>query len=129
MFKHKTVVITYIFLGLLTALLLFAVYQKNKVQTQTASVCVDISVGETGYYGLVSNVELQYYKNELTNIKLYNPTLLSFKASERWNGGYYVYSFDDVQQIIKALRESDSPDVESIIDALQSGLLITQAST
>ena len=95
-------------------------------------MCVGISVGETGFYSCFADARLCYHKNELIDIEIMNPVLLSFRASERWAGGYYVYSYEEIQNIIKILKSYDMtsfPELASVIETLDYGLLMTQAST
>ena len=90
---------------------------------------VGITVGETGYYGMFADVALDFKNDALVNVEITNPTLLAFRASERWEGGYYVYSREEINRIIESLEQYDDPELQSLIDALRSGLLMTEAST
>ena len=101
-------------------------------QVDYEKMCVGISVGETGFYSCFADARLCYHQNELIDIEIMNPILLSFRASERWVGGYYVYSYEEIQNIIKILKSYDTtsfPELTSIIETLDYGLLMTQAST
>ena len=101
-------------------------------QIQYERMCVGISIGETGYYSCFADAKLRYSKEELIDIEIIDPILLSFHASERWEGGYYVYSYREIREIIDSLNNCDTeacPEMSSIIDVLEHGLLMTQAST
>ena len=90
---------------------------------------VSVPVGESGYYTLLSDVDLVYSEEAITEIRLENPTLLAFRASERWAGGYYVYSHEQIQTIIETLRHKNVSGMQSIIEELERGFLKTEAST
>lgn len=95
----------------------------------TEQVCVGIKVGESGYYSTMADVELHYYNGKLTDIKVIDPTLLAFQVSEKWDGGAYIYSYEEISEIIDSLKQYDDPELEELIKALQQGLLMTQEST
>ena len=90
---------------------------------------VGIRVGEEGYYSMFADATLTYYNGELTEIELDNPVLLAFSASENWDGGYYVYSYEEISSIIETLQQYDDPELHAIIEQLQRGLLMIEAST
>ena len=93
------------------------------------NITVGISVGEEGYYSTYADVVLHYYRGNLADIEIIDPTLLAFKHSEDWDGGYYVYDYTVIQEIITVLRQSDDPQLQMIADELEHGLLMTEAST
>lgn len=91
------------------------------------NICAGITVGEEGYYSMFADVELHYYKGELADVELSNPVLLAFRHSEDWDGGYYVYSYEEIQAIIEVLKQY--PELSDIVNELEQGLLMTEAST
>lgn len=94
---------------------------------------VGIQIGEEGYYSTYADAEISYLDDEIVDIVIYDPTLLAFRASEDWPGGYYVHSYEEITKIIEQLEElrgvAPEEKLNEIIDALQHGLLMTEAST
>jgi len=100
---------------------------------QTGRITVGIQIGEEGYYSTCADAEISYLDGEIVDIVIYNPTLLAFRASEDWPGGYYVHSVEEIEQIREQLEDLrgivPEEKLNEIIDALQHGLLMTEAST
>ena len=100
---------------------------------QTGRITVGIQIGEEGYYSTFADAEISYLDDEIVDIVIYDPTLLAFRASEDWPGGYYVHSYEEITKIIEQLEElrgaAPEEKLNEIIDALQHGLLMTEAST
>jgi hypothetical protein len=91
------------------------------------NITVGIAVGEEGYYCTFSDVTLEFYEGSVVNIEITDPTLLAFVHSENWDGGYYVYSYTEIQELIETLRKY--PELEDLVNTLEHGLLMTEAST
>jgi hypothetical protein len=88
---------------------------------------VDIGVGEEGFYSTYADVVLHYYRGELSYIYVKDPVLLAFRHSEKWEGGYHVYSHAEIEAIIERLQEY--PELEDIVHDLEYGLFMDNAST
>lgn len=98
------------------------------------NVLVGISVGETGYYSTQTKcAELSYYDGKLTVIEITDPTLLAFQVSEYWFGGVRLYHNNSIESVIDELKRLNetyqSEDLQDIIDELERGLLLIEAST
>lgn len=102
-------------------------WEERFTTEETGRIGIGIEVGEEGFYSLWGDAELQYYCGNLDGINISNLTLLAYKHSEKWEGGYYVYSYVEIQKIIDTLKQY--PELEDIINDLENGLLIDQAST
>lgn len=103
---------------------------EDRFTTEDAGrICVGIKVGEEGYYSLWADAEVQYFDGKLDGINPDNLTLLAFKHSENWDGGYYVYDRTEIEEIISILLQSDDKEMQIIADRLMQGLLMTEAST
>ena len=63
-----------------------------------------------------------YYKDELSEIVINNPTLLSFKVSDEWVDGMMIYDRETINQIIDSLKSYNDPSLDDIIDKLEYGL-------
>lgn len=94
---------------------------------------VGIQIGEEGYYSTYADIEVTYINDDVIDVEIIQPVLLAFRASEKWPGGYYVHSVEEIEQIIEqleALRDYvPDEDLDSIIEALKSGCLMIEAST
>lgn len=100
---------------------------------QTSRITVGIQIGEEGYYSAFADAEVSYLDDEIVDIVIYDPTLLAFRASENWPGGYYIHSVEEVEQILEQLEDLrgivPEETLNEIIEALQHGILMTEAST
>lgn len=100
---------------------------------QTGRITVGIQIGEEGYYSTFADAEISYLDDEIVDIVIYDPTLLAFRASEDWPGGYYVHSYEEITKIIEQLEDlrgvAPEEKLNEIIEALQHGILMTEAST
>lgn len=96
-------------------------------------ITVGISVGEEGFYSAWADAELTYMDGSLVNIDILQPTLLAFRASEKWPGGYMVHSVEEINKTIEKLEALRGmvPDetLDEIIETLKNGLEMTEAST
>ena len=96
-------------------------------------ITVGIAVGEEGYYTAWADAELNYMDGSLVNIDILQPTLLAFRASEKWAGGYMVHSVEEINKTIEKLEALRGmvPDeaLDEIIETLKNGLEMTEAST
>lgn len=88
---------------------------------------VDIAVGQEGYYSFLGDIRLHLYEEKVTGVELSDLRLMSFHHSEAWAGGYYVYSYDDIQSVIDTLRSH--PELHEETALLEQGFLVTEAST
>lgn len=89
---------------------------------------VGIKVGEEGYYSVMADVELVYYKGEIAEVYMENPVLLAFRVSENWDGGAVVYDYAEVERIIAYLKTLNY-DCDDLIEFLEHGLILTEAAT
>lgn len=102
-----------------------------------SSLCVDIGVGESGYYGMWADTELVYENGELVSIYLENPTLLAFKVSERWADGIAVMSGEELYELLdmlESMRQTyKNEDVQArlleIIEKLEGVAVLTDCPT
>lgn len=102
-------------------------------------VCVDIGVNEDGYYGLMADVEINYYGKELEYIYIDDPALLAFCVSSERGGVWLIdlekgnQIIDELTEVSEALKEAGLTDYGSRIDAIIEKIAscgpFTQAST
>lgn len=101
---------------------------------------IGISVGEDGYYSLMSDAVIGYYKGEMTSIEIDDPALLAFRVSSDRGGGVYIVDKPDGDAMIEDLtdlaeklkelgREDLVAEVSRILDILNQSGPITSAST
>lgn len=90
---------------------------------------VGIHVGNTGFYSLEADAEVQYFDGKIDGINLDNLTLMAFRVSEKWNGGARIYDESEISEILDILRSMNDPDLQEVIERLEQGLLLTEAST
>ena len=102
-------------------------WEERFTYDQSNDVVVLVTVGDTGGYSFWADADLTYLDGRLTELVLYDPTLLAYRVSEDWEGGAHVYSEAEIQRIIDLLR--DIPGTEEVIEALEQGWLLTEAST
>lgn len=102
----------------------------ERFSTENAErVVVGIAVGEEGFYSFWADAEVTRFDDEITEMVLTDPTLLAFCHSENWDGGYYMYDYTVIQDLITVLRQYDDPQLQAIADELERGLLMTEAAT
>ncbi len=117
-----------------------AVEEKTETKDGTesyTSLCIDIGVGESGYYGMWADTELIYENGELASIYLEKPTLLAFSVSERWTDGIAVMSGEELYELIdmlESMRQTyKNEDVQArllkIIEKLENVAVLTGCST
>ena len=116
------------------------VEEQPKVKDGTESysnLCVDIGVGEDGYYGMWADAELIYENGELTSIYLENPTLLAYKVSEKWTDGIAIMSGEELYELLdmlESMRQTyKNEDVQArlleIIEKLEGIAVLTYCPT
>ena len=118
-------------IGCVMFMILFMFLLTDRYQVTPSEVermPVGIKVGEEGYYSVMADVELVYYKGEIAEVYLDNPTLLAFRVSENWDGGAVVYDYAEVERIIAYLKTLEY-DCDDLIEFLERGLILTEAST
>ena len=83
------------------------------------NLCVNITTKGGGDYATFSNVELDYYDGKLSCIYISNPTILSYKVSDTYNGGVCLISGAEIKDILSLLNDSKYIDDESIQKVLE----------
>ena len=103
-------------------------------QVVETDVIVDITVGESGIYDTLCHyVKLTYKDGKVTEIEVNDPKLLAFRVSEKWFGGVRLYHENEIEEIIQGLRNVnyfyDNADLADLIDQLEGGIMMMEAST
>jgi len=105
---------------------------------QYKHICVDISDGEGGFYTLMADTKLEYYKNELTNIFIEDPTVLAFKVPEHYTNGVGIVDGKNILEIQKKINERlNATDIDKstkelldyILQEIEKISILTSAST
>ena len=112
---------------ILAVCLLFCVGCSKTVATKAERVDVLIKTNDNGYYNFWADVESVEHEGKLSELVISHPVLLAFQVSDKYEQGARVYSEAEIQRLISILRTI--PDTEEIIEALERGLLLTEAST
>ena len=107
---------------------------KQDGQVIETDVIVDITVGESGFYDTLCHyVKLTYKDGKVTEIEVNDPKLLAFRVSEWWFGGVRLYHENEIEEIIQELRNInyfyESADLADVIDQLEGGIMMMEAST
>lgn len=102
------------------------------------TVCVDVTANEDGYYSLFADVTVDFGDDgQIQTVSIEDTTLLAFQVSSRYPGGAYIYTGEDMKQLIERLEsavstadDSETKDlIESVIEELEMGGPIEGAST
>ncbi|MCD8015149.1 MAG: hypothetical protein LUG99_18640 [Lachnospiraceae bacterium] len=98
------------------------------------SVVVDVATDNNGYYEFWADATA-YFNDDgvLEWLNLENTTLLAFQVSDDYEGGVYIYSAAEMDEILTALTEAlesgETDSLQSVIDSLSTGGPIEGAST
>lgn len=92
-----------IIFGVLMCLTLAAcssqVSNSNEQIEKANDVVVDIKTPDGSYYSTFSDVEIDYYNDEISNIFINNNTILAFSVSDNYDGGVYIIQGKDFDKI------------------------------
>lgn len=96
-----------------------------------------ISTPGDGYYNVFVDITVGFNEDgEISYVYLENPILLAFKVSENWHGGVYLYSGEEMAEMLETLNGiAEAADAETkaqlleIIEQLGYGGPIEGAST
>ena len=96
---------------------------KAEETTKIENAVVDIKTPEGSYYSTYSDVEINYYKGEVSNVFVKNNAILAFSVSDNYNGGVYIIEgadFDQIQNDInsakQAIKNGDADLVQKYLD-------------
>lgn len=74
-------------------------------ERSSKNIVISISEGENGYYVLMADAKLGYYEDELVEIDIADPALLSFQVSENFDYGVYLFKLTEGDAMIESLAE------------------------
>ena len=69
------------------------------------NMCIDVNIHEDGYYAFYGDVDLYYYKGELSDVFIKDPVLLAFDVSSYYDEGFYLMKLTEGDKIIDELTE------------------------
>lgn len=102
------------------------------------TVCVDVTANEDGYYSLFADVTVDFGDDgQIQTVSIEDTTLLAFQVSSCYPGGAYIYTGEDMRQLIERLESAASAAgdgetkdlIQSVIEELKTGGPIEGAST
>lgn len=96
----------------------------NKIEetTKIENAVVDIRTSEGSYYSTFSDVEINYCKDEVSNIFIKNNAILAFSVSEHYDGGVYIVEGTDFEQIQSDISAAKQSLKDGNIDSAQKYL-------
>lgn len=105
----------------------FAACSNQKVNeieetTKIENAVVDIITSEGSYYSTFSDVEINYCKDEVSNIFIKNNAILAFSVSEHYDGGVYIVEGTDFEQIQSDISAAKQSLKDGNIDSAQKYL-------
>lgn len=102
------------------------------------TVCVDVTANEDGYYSLFADVTVDFGDDgQIQTVSIEDTTLLAFQVSSSYPGGAYIYTGEDMRQLIERLEsvasaagDGETKDlIQSVVEELKTGGPIEGAST
>ncbi|MCC8076851.1 MAG: hypothetical protein LIO60_00630 [Oscillospiraceae bacterium] len=98
------------------------------------SVVVNVETDNNGYYEFWADATVYFNDDGVIEwINLEDPVLLAFQVSDDYEGGVYIYSAAEMDEILVALTEAlelgETDLLQSVIDSLSTGGPIEGAST
>uniref|UniRef100_A0AAU8AXS5 Uncharacterized protein n=1 Tax=Dulem virus 37 TaxID=3145755 RepID=A0AAU8AXS5_9CAUD len=101
------------------------------------NVIIDIANDNNGYYELMADVTVSFDDDGMiTWVAAEDAVVLAFQVSDYYEGGVYVYSGTEMDELLSALKaiaenadSNDAEDLQDIIERLENGGPIEGAST
>lgn len=103
---------------------------KTEEVTKIDNAVVDIRTPGGSYYSTFSDVEINYYDGEISNIYVNNNAVLAFNVSDAYEGGVYIIQgkdFDQIKTDMDLAKEAiANGDLETAQKYIESALDMTE---